>query len=296
MNIVLELSAAQVAARGVELWASQSARVEGARLGLVGDFSPLFRVLAQDAQVASGRITLDRVPLSDAVAQGVAGLSLCDPPLDRHATVSEYVSLAARLAQCTAREARSRSATVLERFGLAALGGFRLATLNKWQQRVLGFAMATVGEPKVVCLETPFAELDAVSADHMATLLERVAERSALLFSVGELAALGPERSALDRCDQVLVSRAGVVTACALVDRADRYQVSAVGNVPELRAALERAGCRLHDAPADPYDLARTRFVAELPADAGTNLLLDTALEAGATVLELQALPNLEHA
>ncbi|HEY4159792.1 MAG TPA: hypothetical protein VGM29_16895 [Polyangiaceae bacterium] len=294
MNIVLELSAAHVAARGVELWAAQSARIEATRLGLVGDFSPLFRVLAQGAQVSSGRITLENVPLADAVAQGVAGLSLCDPPLDGRATVSEYLSLAARLAQCSAREARSRTAAALERFGLATLGGFRLATLNKWQQRALGFAMATVGEPKVVCLETPFAGLDAVSADHVATLLERVAERSALLFSVSELAALGPERSALDRCDQVLVIRAGAVTTCELTERADRYQVSAVGNVLELRAALARARCRLHDAPADPCDPAQTRFIAELPADAGTNLLLDTALEVGATLLELQALPRLE--
>jgi ABC-type multidrug transport system ATPase subunit len=292
MTVVFELSGAGFAAHGVELCGPLSARSEARCLGLVGDFDPLFRVLTQDAELSAGQATLAGSSLERALADGVASVALCDPPLDPRLDVLEHLTLAGRLSARSRREARADAAHSLEQLGLSPLAKHPLGSLSRLQTRAVGCAQATLGAPRVVCLQTPFAGLDAVSADRLRELLASVAERHALLFSLRELPALGPERCALDGCDAILVLRDGALRALELTrELPTRYRVRATGNLSELRAGLEAAGCGLSAAPA--HDVAATpALLVELPAGANSGLLFAQAREHGATLLEVEGLES----
>jgi ABC-type multidrug transport system ATPase subunit len=286
MCVALELSEAGVAARGVGLWRSLSLRAELGRLALVGDFAPLFALLARRALISAGSATLDGVLLELAVERGLADLALYDPPLDGRLSVIEHLSVAAELAGFSRRQTRVEARSSLDRLGLGSLEKRALASLTRLEARALGCAQATLGSPRVICLETPFAGLDAVSADHLAGLFDRIAERHALVFSLDELSALGPERSALDSCSSILILKGGVVTRFAPEhERYSSYRLSIAGNAAELRAALERLGCELSQAQDSTN--AGASFVARLPPELDGAALFEHARAAGSTLLEL---------
>src|SRR5262245_19690893 len=98
-----------------------------ARLTFVGNVRPLFRLLARDATLESGEARIAGAPCRDAVATGVVGLALSDPPLPAEWTPERYLLESARLAGLTESEARRETGAAIARFELLPYAHRRFA-------------------------------------------------------------------------------------------------------------------------------------------------------------------------
>ena len=259
------------------------------RVALVGDWGPLFQVLTARAEVASGHATLLGGALESAIPRGILGFAACDPPLPGSFSVTEYLQHAARLSHGSASRASHDAKRALERYGLSELAKRKLSELALYQRRALGVALATLTEPPVACLETPLRGLDAPSADYIARLCVEAAARGRLLLSADLPSSPSPERSLLDACDELFVLAQGVLVAHgtpnAVFAAGSRYALSVKGDKIEGFAnALRARGVRL-EARAEVG-----RFNVELASSSSesTDVLLDTALDHGLVVLELE--------
>lgn len=293
----LELRAARLRAGDAPLSLCSSAR----RIALLGEWQPLFGALAGAGAPAAGSAQILGCELHQAVARGVAGVALCDPPLPAAFSVREYLEHAARLSHGSVQRAESDARQSLAELGLAELGELQIGRLAPYQRRALGIATATLGAPAVICLESPLGGLDAASSDYIAKLCARAAERQRLIFSASALSTPSPERAFVDTCEEIFVLRAGVLATSGSPETVfsahARYLLTLTGDGARLASALDVAGCTLHMQPAPTGYAALlgpgapvSRYLVELPPSESSDLVLDSAIEAGVTVLELEPL------
>ncbi|HYP78353.1 MAG TPA: hypothetical protein VER12_20415 [Polyangiaceae bacterium] len=258
------------------------------RVALVGDWAPLFQVLNGRASVASGSGSFLGCGLEAALSSGLVGFAACDPALPGSFTVMEYLRHAARLSHGSSSRAVHDATRTVDRFGLAELAPRKLAELALYQRRALGIAMASSTAPRLVCLEAPLRGLDAASAEYIARLCLEAARHGRLVWSATLPGGPSPERSLLDACDELFVLEHGALVAhgapSAVFAAGARYSLQVKGpRIQDFLAELRSAGVRL-EAQAEVG-----RFNVELPAagSESTDLLLDSALHHGLTVLEL---------
>ncbi|HEY3257186.1 MAG TPA: hypothetical protein VGJ91_24680 [Polyangiaceae bacterium] len=286
----LELRQFALRAAGAAWATPLSVRSEAARVGLVGDWEPLLELLTGRAQAASGSAQILGCPLESAISCGIVGFAACDVRLPGSFTVSEYLRHAARLSHGSQSRALHDTQRALDRFGLVGLAQRKLAQLALYQQRALGIALSTLTAPAVVCLEAPLRGLDAPSADYVARLCGEAAAHSRVLLTAALPSSPSAERSLLDSCDELFVLKRGALLSSgapsAVFATGTRYSLSVKGRqIAAFSQALEQAGVRL-----EPRAQAGL-FNVELPAAASnSDLLLDTALEHGLIVLELEPL------
>ena len=264
-------------------------RAAARRVGLVGDWQPLFQVLGARAEVGGGHASVLGCALESAIVRGILGFAACDPPLPGSFSVTEYLQHAARLSHGSASRAAHDAKRALDRYGLSELSKRKLSELALYQRRALGIALATLTEPAVACLETPLRGLDAPSADYVARLCVEAAAHSRLVLSADLPSSPSPERSLLDTCDELFVLVQGVLVAqgtpSAVFAAGSRYALRVQGDkLADFADALRARGVRL-EARAE-----LGRFNVELPATSNesTDVLLDTALDHGLVVLELK--------
>jgi ABC-type multidrug transport system ATPase subunit len=296
----LELREASFRRAGATLGPALSLRSDARRIGLVGAWEPVFLALTGEASVSSGNARILGCEIESALALGAVGFAACDPPLPASFTVREYLEHAARLSHASRQRARDQTRRTLEELGLTELAQVQLGRLGPHQARALGIAFATLTAPAAVCLETPLRGLDAASADYVARLCAHVAERSAVIISSELPQSPSAERALLEACDELFRLEHGALIAQgpprAVLAPSARYRLTLTGSQHgELATALGTAGCQLTLQPAPTTfsgllaaDRAVTRYWVELPETASADLLLDTALEAGVTVLELE--------
>lgn len=116
------------------------------------------------------------------------------PTLD----VEENVRLALELCGVRGREARRRSAAMLEQVGLGELLRSPVDVLSGGEQQRVALARALVHEPDLLLADEPTGNLDEATAAQVAPLLRRLArERGATLLMVTHDRALA---GSLDRC------------------------------------------------------------------------------------------------
>jgi ABC-type multidrug transport system ATPase subunit len=259
------------------------------RIGLVGDWEPLFQLLTASAQGASGSAEVLGCELESAISRGILGFAACDPPLPGSFTVTEYLRHAARLTHGSVSRAVHDAQRALDRYGLAELAKRKLAELALYQQRALGIALSTLAAPPVVCLEAPLRGLDAASADYIARLCGEAAAYGRVVLSAALPSSPSAERSLLDSCDELFVHKQGALIAAgapnSVFAATSRYSLTVKG--PQIAAfsqVLRDAGVRL-----EPRSQAGC-FSVELPqaGSVNTDLLLDAALDHGLIVLELE--------
>jgi ABC-type multidrug transport system ATPase subunit len=277
------------------------------RIGLVGPWEPLFQALTGDARISSGSAQIFGCDIERALAHSVVGLAACDPPLPTWCSVSEYLEHAAELSHGARARAKTDARSVLEEYGLAELAALKVGQLLLYQRRALGIALAALTGPPVLCLEAPLRNLDAASADYVARLCAHAAERSRLIISADVPSTANAERALLDACDELFLLEDGALVAHGSAESvlapSARYLVTLIGaKDSELVAALNAAGCQLGAQPSPTTFSALlapnsrvTRYLVELPEAASSNLVLDAALDAGLTVLELEPLPRTQH-
>src|SRR5687767_12763750 len=112
---LLVLERARVLAGGA-VGEALTARGGAERVTLVGNVRSLFRLLARDATLASGEARISGTPMMDAVALGVAGVALLDPPLPAEWTPERYLLESARLAGFAERDARREVERAISHF------------------------------------------------------------------------------------------------------------------------------------------------------------------------------------
>jgi ABC-type multidrug transport system ATPase subunit len=300
----LDFDALRIRVDGADAIFGLSVTSSAQKLGLVGDWGPLYRALAGEAEVSGGRAELAGVALERAVRQGTVGLSLCDRPLPDAFTVGEYLEHAARLNGDTRKAARSEALRVLDALELMTLTKRKLGALSLHEQRALGLALSAIGKPALVCLETPLARLDALGQDYLAAPLARLAEQHALVVSVLSADASCGECSLLDDLDEVLWLERGLLVAqgppAELLLGRDQYLVAIVGSPRMLIGALEQRGCHVTaagqvDAIAALLGDAKAtveRLRVKLPGAASADLILDLALATGTRVIEFVPVPE----
>ena len=277
-----------------------TARGGGARLTLVGDVRPLFRLLARDATLASGTATLAGVSLTEAVTSGTAGVALSEPPLPPQWTPERYLLESARLAGFREPEARREVDAALTRFELTDAARRRFADTYVAVKRVVLLAHATLGSPRVVCAEAPLALLDESARAYVEIALERAAQGRRLLVSVTR--AAGGERALVERADWVMISEGGVVvrqgTPDVVLAPGSRYAATVTRSAQAFLSALAESGARATPADVSPVLLGFVprdpagvrRVLVELPEGASPDAIVRAAERADAPLVELTPL------
>jgi len=176
-----------------------------------------------------GRVTLDGETLLD-TATGRAlrpaarrlGQVLQDGALVPHLTVAENVAY-----PLTVRRRRDpdRVATLLARFGLAALAGQRPATLSGGERQRTALARALAAEPRWLLLDEPFAALDAAARPALRQELLAVLDEQ----GVPALMVTHEARDALGLGGQVLVIESGRIVEHGAAQALLRQPTSAFG-------------------------------------------------------------------
>jgi oleandomycin transport system ATP-binding protein len=169
--------------------------------------------------------------------------------VDEDLTGRENLLLIARLLELSRKAARRRADELLERFGLAEVGGRLAKTYSGGMRRRLDLAMGLVGEPQVLFLDEPTTGLDPrARGDAWDMVRDLVAAGTTVLLTTQDL----------DEADR-LASRIAVIDRGRLIDS---------GTPAELKAKV--GGQSLDVRPAEPGELAKVGAIVAEVAGAGT--------------------------
>jgi ABC-2 type transport system ATP-binding protein len=220
----------------------------GSVFGLLGPNgagkSTVLKILATLARADSGRAFVSGLDVSEqaAAVRRSIGYVPQKPSLDPTATGWENLALQGRIHGFSRREARRRSAGLLERFGLTDAAPRIAGTWSGGMQRRLDVALGLIGRPRVLILDEPTTGLDPESR----------AEMWAGIAELGEADGL-----------TVLLSTHDLEEADRLADRlaiVDSGRVVAAGTPEELKGALDGDAVQ---AELDLADLAAARAALE---------------------------------
>lgn len=294
---LIELDRARIRYHGA-LGAELNARSTGGLVVLLGDFSPLFALLARSAELYGGVARVGGTSAERAVQSGAVGLARADTRLPPEWTPERYLSESASLSGMNARTAARAVDEALTRFELARESRRKLADLAVPFRRVLSLAHATLGAPHALAVDDLLGGVDAAAQAYLAAAIERAAAGRPLLAGVRGLRSDGPERVLVERASSVLVERGGRVSlasAASVLGAGTRYSALVTHSGDEFARKLSEAGIQSVRTPANvsllgftPRDPAALgRFVFELPADKTPADVVRAAHEAGAPLVEL---------
>jgi ABC-2 type transport system ATP-binding protein len=291
----LEASAARIDLIGQPLWPRLDVKSEAERLALIGDWSPLFRLLAGEAELAAGTLHVAGMPVPLGVEQGKVGLMRLDPLLPGAWSAEQFLASSAELGGGPRNTAQKTAFQTLERLGLTELASRRLAHLQLAERRALLVAHALLTDPRVLCLEQPLVGLDTHAEEAVLAVIERACAGRRLIVAVAD-PELGPgSRQLVQACSERLRLAAGVVVpeldrsapiarVTATVCRNHRAFAEALGARGLAAHATHEAG--LLNPLTSPLAGPCWRYLVELPAGS-TAPVLDAALETEAGLVEL---------
>lgn len=265
----LRLDDARLGIDGVTALDGLSFQAEGVLVAWLGDFTPLFSLLAGSAELLSGSALLDGGALSHAVARGHVGLALANPSLPKGWTVETVLEHSARLTGMTRRQARVAAADALARVGFSALTTRRFETLTTGEQRVMMLAHALIGEPSVIAAERPFSGLDGPNEGLVDSALTRASEGRSLVLSFDSSDETGMGRGWVDRADCVVCVQGGVVVAsgppAVVLGGASHFVLTVARNAAALLSALSERDLSVTDRAVD-RSLLLELHSADVPA------------------------------
>ncbi|WP_405747858.1 ATP-binding cassette domain-containing protein [Streptomyces sp. NBC_01525] len=184
--------------------------------------------------------------------------------LDDLLTAEENLLLMADLLRLGKRERRSRTAELLERFGIADVAHRRAATFSGGMRRRLDLAMTLVGDPQVIFLDEPTTGLDPRSRRTMWDTVRALVASGTTVFLTTQY---------LEEADQ-LADRIAVL---------DGGRIVAEGTADALKAQIPGSHVRLRFAEPDGYERAATAFPGAARDD--ENLALRVAGDGGSDAL-----------
>jgi ABC-type taurine transport system ATPase subunit len=291
----LEAKTARIDLLGQPLLARLDVTSHAERLALLGDWSPLFRLLSGEAELVAGSLTVGGVSVPLGVERGTIGLMRFDPILPPAFSAEQLLSTSAELAGVPSAIASRIAFQTLERLGLLELASRRLAHLPLAERRALLVAHAALTDPQVLCLEDPLAGLDTHAEHTLLAVIERACAGRRLLVSLADPEQSGSARRLVQSCTERLGLAAGVAVAVP-AERAAVSRVTATvcNNHQAFAAALAARGLRAHATHeagmlgtlTSPLAGPCWRYLVELSGDS-TAPVLDAALETEAGLVEL---------
>ncbi len=150
-------------------------------------------------------------------------------PLYDDMTVGEYLFYRARIKGIPFLKARIRSRELAEQLGLGPVSGRLIGSLSLGCRRRTGLADALLHDPKLLLLDDPIANVDAVECERISAGVINAARHATVLVSGHALAQLG------ELCTRFLVLRAGAVVA-------DVTRASLLADAGGARLPAEMAG------------------------------------------------------
>ncbi len=291
----LRASAARIDVAGRPLVTQLEARSNAARLGLVGDWSPLFRLLAGEAALVAGSLDIGGAPVPLGVRRGQVGVAMLVPPLPPAWSCEQLLRSSLELCGATRRDAERRAFQTLDALGLMGLAGRRLGHLALSERRTLLLAHAASSDPQVLCAEMPLAGLDTAGQELVLAVLERACSGRRSIVALGDTASCSAGRALAASSDEVLRASAGVVVVeSGETATSGRVTVTVCRNHHAFAAALAERGLAAH-ATHEAGILTSLTSVHAGPAwrylvvlsDGSTASVLDAALDTDAGLLEL---------
>ncbi len=299
----LEAKAARIDLFGQPLLARLELTSSAERLGLLGDWSALFRVLSGEAELSAGSLRLAGSPVPLGVEQGVIGLMRLDPLLPGTWSAEEFLASSAELSGSPIKAAQKLAFQTLEQLGLTSLAARRLAHLQLAERRALLVAHAVLTNPVLLCLEQPLAGLDTPAEEAVLAVIERASAGRRLVVAVSDPELSPGSRQLVRSCTERLRLAAGIV----IPEPEDlpawsRVTATVCRNHQAFAAALGARGITAHatheagilNALTSPLAGPCWRYLVELP-DGSTAPVLDAALEAEAGLVELIPLGSSSH-
>lgn len=268
---------------------------EAERVALLGDWSPLFKLLSGEAELAAGTLELSGLPARRAVVEGAAGVALLDPPLPQAWTAERVLASGAELAGIARKTAVKLAQKTLERLGLVELGARRVGQLALSDRRALVLAHALLTAPRVLCIEDPLVGLDTAGEEALLSVLARASVERRLLVSLSNLDRSAVARQLAATCTEQIRLVSGVaIREAAPSAPSSRVTVTVSRHHREFAEALASRGLTAHpthevallDVLTSESDRRCWRFVIELPTPS-TAAVLDAALETEAGLVAL---------
>jgi ABC-type Na+ transport system ATPase subunit NatA len=293
---LLEVEAARIDLEGTPLIDGLTFGSSGTRLGLVGAAQGLFELLAGRATLSAGRVLIEGIDGREAVLRGHVGLCRSRPEAPARLTSLDVLTHSASLLGMSFGDARRRARQKLHELGLDGLGGRVFQALTLGERRLVWLTHALLSDPTTLCVELPFAELDAQASSVVREAIDRASrERRLIVWLDSAVEASSGSQFALD---DVLVLERNAPTARrqASMASAHRYTVVVGANTTTLLELLDAAGCQIEVASpttlGDAPLLGATKLVVTLPYDAESTVILEASVKAEAPVLELVPWPE----
>jgi ABC-type multidrug transport system ATPase subunit len=260
---------------------------DGALVILVGDWSPLFALIAGQLRLSSGKLELAGTSAEELAASGKVGLMLADTPLPHNQKLADVLSDSARLLGLSSRDATREAERSARELGLGERWGRRIDALSPAERRAATIAMAVLGDPQLVCLDSPFAGLEPTGHAYVVSLLRKALRGRRALVSVPSVPGSIEQDAFTQSADELLVlGPLGLVargTHAELMAGAGGYRLVVARKADALLARLEQAGYEVKLVTAR----AVTSLLVSDAARAGTHGILEAALAADAPILEL---------
>jgi ABC-type multidrug transport system ATPase subunit len=262
-------------------------RALGPRLVLVGDWGPLFRLIAGQQRLTGGSVRLGGLDAESAAATGRVGLLLREAPLPPTWTLREVLQRSAALLGHSSRLSSELAEDSAGELGLTPLLRKNLARLTPAQQRAAGIASAHLGHPSLLALEDPFGSLQPSEQAEVARVLDRAVAGRASIISVPALPG-SPEsdRFAQGSDELLFLSRYGLGARgryAELLAGATSYRIVVLRNAAALLSRLGEAG---YDARQVTSTEVSALVVVD-PKGRGTRPLCAACLQADAPIVEL---------
>jgi len=188
------------------------------------------------------------------------------PALIHWMTGMEFLVFVGRLFKLSKAECKARALDLLAKVGLADAGNRRVGGYSGGMKKRLGIAQALMGNPKVVFLDEPVAEMDPIGRVEVLQLIEELKKDVTIFMSTHILEDI--ERTA----DQIIILNKGQVQSIStLGELKQKYQTSHLllevvskqdRLLYDLRSGvfgplvIEEQGERLLIAPQDPERFA----------------------------------------
>ena len=158
-------------------------------------------------------------------------------------TAAETVRYYAGLCGLPGREAKRRTAELLEMVGLSEVAGRAVGGFSKGMARRVALAASLVGKPELLVLDEPTSGLDPISTKEVKTLVRALADGGMTVLTTSHLLA-----DSEDICDRVMIVNRGKCVAegeiGSLGTSLEEFFLAKVGDARDFRLAGFLKECR----------------------------------------------------
>jgi ABC-2 type transport system ATP-binding protein len=250
---------------------------EGQMFGFVGPNgagkTTAMRIVLGVLEADAGEVRWQDRPIDDKTRQRT-GYMPEERGLYPRMRVRDQLEYFARLHGLSVTAARDAAGYWIERLGVAQRASDRVEALSLGNQQRVQLAAALVHQPELLVLDEPFAGLDPVGVDTLATVLaEQAAEGVPVIFSSHQLELVERLCEAVAIINRGRLVATGKVADLRATDRRRRYRVEVVGAPADWAAGVRGAGI---------VEKSDHQMVVELGEEgADEQALLDAARRAG---------------